>query len=308
MKADLNQISGRVIAKKANYFIVEVDKKHIKKSALNDKNITNSFRVLCTLRRRLIYCGTSCYVGDRVFLESIDWQFKRAVIGDLAKRRNLFSRPQLANITDVFVFFSMKEPDFDFQQASNFLLAAEQSGVNVFLVINKIDLTSIEELRLKTQRLVDWGYEVYLVSVKTGLGIQKLLAQLSLSKVAVFSGPSGVGKSSLLKSILPNEIITIGELSGKLQRGRHTTRHVQLYKYLGDTLVADTPGFNKPDLAVDALDLQYLFPEIRSQLKESSCKFRDCLHCNEPGCIVEKTWERYKYYRKLVNELTSFRS
>jgi len=116
-------------------------------------------------------------------------------------------------------------------------------------------------------------------------------------------GPSGVGKSSLINYLIPGKSIPVGDLSKKLKRGKHTTRHVELFSLGQESFIADTPGFNKPDFDIKPHSLGRLFPEIRSQLKNKKCKFRNCLHLDEPGCIISRNWERYDTYRNFVKEM-----
>ena len=135
------------------------------------------------------------------------------------------------------------------------------------------------------------------------MGLDELRAQLSTVPISVLCGPSGVGKSSLLNGLLPGLALRVGAVSGRLQRGRHTTRHVELHAFSPGCRVADTPGFNRPDLPNDVSNLEVLFPELRVQLEHHPCRFRDCLHRDEPGCGVTRDWERYPMYRKAVEEL-----
>ena len=148
-----------------------------------------------------------------------------------------------------------------------------------------------------------WGYEPILVSTHSGLGLEQLRAQLANIPISVLCGPSGVGKSALLNGLLPGLALRVGALSGRLQRGRHTTRHVELHEFAHGSRVADTPGFNRPELPDDVSNLEVLFPELRAQLAQHPCRFRDCLHRDEPGCGVTRDWERYPMYRRAVEEL-----
>ncbi len=302
MFGDLNNFQGIVLAIKANYYIVQIEGLGILPLEASLKN-HNELKILCTLRRSLAHRGSFVNVGDYVCIESIDWNLHRGVIFKLNPRRNLLFRPPVANVTHVFVVLSIHSPGFDLEQASRFLLTAEQSYLNVSVIINKSDLALSKELDAHLNRMQSWGYKSLAVSVKNGQGLDILMEQIRRTRLAVLCGPSGVGKSSLLNYLLPNESIHIGDLSGKLKRGKHTTRHVQLYPVGVDRFVADTPGFNRPDIKIKPKDLHYLFPEIRSQLQTATCKFRDCLHRDEPGCTVDKNWERYTQYRQLLNQM-----
>ena len=302
MLDECEKFKGIVVAIKANYLIVEIDSSWLKVSQLKNKR-EHSFRLLCTLRKKLLHQGFAVHVGDDVFVESINWSLGHGVISKLEPRKSCLTRPQIANATEFIVVLSLKDPVFDYNQASRFLLTAEQSGLKVSLILTKLDLISSNEVSEKIQYLTAWGYKPTAVSIKNGKGIDAFLQQIRLSKLAVLCGPSGTGKSSLLNHIMCQELITIGSLSTKLKRGKNTTRHVQLYSLAENTLVADTPGFNRPEIKIEPVKLQTLFPEIRSQIKDCRCKFRDCLHRDEPGCVVDKSWQRYSEYRKLLDEM-----
>ena len=146
-------------------------------------------------------------------------------------------------------------------------------------------------------RLRGWGYDPLALSSATGAGIDALRQRLAAAQLSVLCGPSGVGKSSLLNQLRPDLQLRTAAVSGRLQRGRHTTRHVELFPLGPSARVADTPGFNRPDLPEDPQELGVLFPELRQQLDPWPCRFRDCLHRGEPGCGVSTDWERYALYK-----------
>ncbi|NJL45646.1 MAG: ribosome small subunit-dependent GTPase A [Leptolyngbyaceae cyanobacterium SM2_3_12] len=130
---------------------------------------------------------------------------------------------------------------------------------------------------------------------------KKLIIPMSKYKVA-FIGRSNVGKSSLINQLIPQAELRTGAVSGKLGRGRHTTRHVELFELPQGGFLADTPGFNQPELALTPFELARSFPEIHQRLAQGSCQFNDCLHRDEPGCIVGSDWDRYELYRILLGE------
>ncbi len=298
-------LEGIVVAIKANYILVNIHGQQVEKSSQfihQDKEVK---LLLCTRRNRLVHHGITINVGDKVSLESVDWINRKAVVSDVLPRETLLLRPPVANVTDVIILLSVVEPEFNFDQANRFLLTAEQSTLNVSLVLTKRDLIKSIELKNQLDRLQNWGYQPHSVSIKNGYGIPAFLEHLRSCKIAVFCGPSGVGKSSLLNYLLPNNSLAVGELSGRLKRGRHTTRHVELFSLGNGTLVADSPGFNRPELNIKPSGLATLFPEMRNQIKGNSCKFRNCLHRDEPGCVVSKDWERYLYYRQCLDEIIS---
>ena len=282
-----------VVALQANYLEVELDEVQ----ELTPK------RLLCTRRTRLNHRGEAVFVGDRVWVEAIDVSNARAVVADVEPRQSFLKRPPVANASTIVVALAVDQPAFDPDQASRFLLTAERTSLAVHLVLTKTDLMEPEALERLCKRLEAWGYPPLLVSSMSGLGLSPLRHSLANSSLSVLCGPSGVGKSSLLNALVPGLDLRVGAVSGRLQRGRHTTRHVELHRLKGDARVADTPGFNRPELPDDPRNLEILFPELRSQLDQHPCRFRDCLHRDEPGCGVRRDWERYPIYRRAVEEL-----
>jgi len=283
---------GIVVALQANYLEVVLDQAPGGCPA----------RLLCTRRTRLIHRGAAVHVGDRVRLEAIDPLQARAVVADVEPRRSWLSRPPVANVSLVAVALAVEQPGFDPDQASRFLLTAERTGLEVLVLLTKTDLISTEEQSRIKSRLQGWGYEPLLLSSCSGEGITALRDRLASSSLSVLCGPSGVGKSSLLNQLMPHLSLRTAAVSGKLQRGRHTTRHVELFPLGVSARVADTPGFNRPDLPDDPRELAMLFPELRDQLSPWPCRFRDCLHRGEPGCGVSTDWERYGLYQAALDE------
>ena len=289
------QLSGRVVALLANFCWVELD--HPGPNGLR--------RLLCTRRTRLGKSGQQICSGDRVRLEGVDWPAGRAAVAALEPRCNALQRPPVANVTRVVVVVALADPQPDPQQLSRFLLTAEASGQPVDLVFSKADLAEPEAVERWCRRCRAWGYSPIAVSSHTGQGLEDLRQRLSGPGLAVLCGPSGVGKSSLLNGLRPDLDLRVGAVSGRLRRGRHTTRHVELFALAPGALVADTPGFNRPELPADPAALAPLFPEVRRRLAAASCRFSNCLHQGDPGCAVGSDWDRHPLYLQALAEITA---
>jgi ribosome biogenesis GTPase len=288
---------GLVVALQANYGWVQ----------LEQPGPRGRTRLLCTRRTRLAKSGQTICVGDRVQLEGIDWASGRAAIARVEPRSGLLLRPAVANVSRVLVVMALAEPEPDPLQLTRFLVTAEATGRPVQLIFSKADLLSAEAVRAWCARVQGWGYEPLPVSVRSGLGLASLRRRLASSGIAVLCGPSGVGKSSLLNRLDPSLDLRVGAVSGRLQRGRHTTRHVELFPVAPGALVADTPGFNRPELPVDPAALAALFPELRQRLAGASCRFSDCLHRGEPGCAAAGPWDRQSHYHHCLDEIQAQR-
>jgi ribosome biogenesis GTPase len=257
--------------------------------------------LLCTRRARLKKIGQKVMVGDQVLLEDIDWQDCRGAIAKVLPRRTELQRPPVANADQILLMFALEEPSLDPWQLSRFLIKAESTGLDLCLCLNKVDLLSSKQQEQWQQRLNQWGYEPVLISVVTQQGLSQLLRHLN-DKITILAGPSGVGKSSLINQLIPQVNQRVNEVSGKLQKGRHTTRHVELFELSERGLLADTPGFNQPELDCHPQELALYFPEAKAQLAHGFCQFNDCLHRDEPNCLVRGDWERYEYYLKFLDE------
>ena len=258
--------------------------------------------LLCTRRTRLKKIGQRVIVGDRVLIEEPDWADGRGAIAEVLPRETQLDRPPVANAEQILLVFALADPPLEPYQLTRFLVKAESTGLEVCLGLNKSDLVSDEELDEWRSRLKDWGYDPVFISVQTGQGLEKLSHQLK-GKITILAGPSGVGKSSLINQLIPSVKQRVAEVSGKLSRGRHTTRHVELFELPAGGLLADTPGFNQPDLDCSPQELPWYFPEARQHLATGSCQFSDCSHRDEPNCVVRGDWERYEYYLDLLEEV-----
>lgn len=296
-----DRLLGTVLAVQANYYQVQLDIS----SPANLTTIPPVSSLLCTRRTRLKKIGQQVMVGDRVIIQEPDWAGQRGAISEVLPRHSELDRPPVANANQILLVFALTEPPLEIYQLTRFLIKAESTGLNICLALNKSDLISPTEQQEWQQRLQKWGYKPLFISVINNIGLEELNNKLK-DKITVVSGPSGVGKSSLINYLIPNINLRVAAVSGKLQRGRHTTRHVELFQLPTGGLLADTPGFNQPYLDCQPSELCQYFPEIKQKLIENNCQFTDCLHRDEPNCIVGQDWERYDIYLDLLEEAIAF--
>jgi len=294
-------LKGIVVALKANFLIVEIDHKNFKDHSFDE--FYGKIRLLCIRRSKLNYQGLFIDVGDIVCVESIDYKNKRAVVSDVEPRQSFLKRPAVANVTLVAICISADEPLFDMEQTSRFLLTAECANIEPLIILTKIDLITKNDLILYINKFKSWGYDCIPVSIHNSQGIDLLIERFRKTKLTVLAGPSGVGKTSLINHLIPSVSLPTSSVSKKLKRGIHTTRNVELFSIGNQSLLADTPGFNRPEIISDISNFSALFPEIRAQLSHSQCKFRNCLHRDEPGCVIDKNFERYSFYRENLDEM-----
>ena len=258
--------------------------------------------VQCRARGRFRKEGITPLVGDRVVIE--DAGDGTGTVGEILPRKNAFSRPAVANVDYLVMVVSAAIPVTDPFLIDRVTVQCEKDGCGVLLAVNKCDLDPGDKLR---EIYVSSGYSVYPVSALTGEGVDAL-RQAMRGKACCFTGNSGVGKSSLINALAPGLDIPTAEVSRKLGRGKHTTRHVELFDLGGGTLICDTPGFaSYGDEAGTLLlpeELPDLFPEFRPYL--GRCRYSHCTHLCEDGCRIlqavsdgEIARERQESYCKL---------
>lgn len=250
---------------------------------------TESGTVECRARGRFRLDGSSPLVGDRVEI-SLDANGKGRV-DKLLPRKNFFIRPAVANIDLLIAVASEVNPVTDPFLIDRVTAFAEHLGCEVLICINKSDAARVSRLR---DIYATSGYRVIETSAVTGEGVEELRGCIA-GKVCAFSGNSGVGKSSLLNALEPGLGLETGVVSEKLGRGRHTTRHVEIFP-AGGAFVADTPGFASFDMEqlppIPKEELQFCFPEFGPYI--GKCRFDDCAHLKEPGCAVREAMDEGK--------------
>ena len=265
--------------------------------------------VTCRGRGSLRRSGDSPLTGDIVEITS---EKGKGMVEKILPRKNSFVRPAVANIDALVVFAANVNPVTEPFLIDRVAAIAGDRDVPVYLCINKCDLDPAVDL-VKIYR--NAGFTVIAASAETGEGVEQL-RDLIRGKLTAFTGNSGVGKSSMLNRLCPELQLPTGEVSEKLGRGRHTTRHVELYCLEQDTYVADTPGFSSFD--TDQMEiilkenLQYAFPDFGKYL--GCCQFHDCTHRKEPGCAVRKAVEdglveptRYDSYLRLYEKASQIK-
>lgn len=283
----LHKRSGRIIKSLSGFYDVQTE----------DRVIT--CRARGHLRR-----GQNPLVGDLV---EISEEKGRGMLEQILPRKNCFVRPAVANLDLLVIFAANVNPITEPFLIDRVAAIAGDQGVEVCICINKCDMDPADDL---AKIYVDAGYTVIQTSAETGLGVEALRQQLA-GKFAAFTGNSGVGKSSILNALDSQLQLQTGEVSEKLGRGRHTTRHVQIHKIGDESFIADTPGFSSFDTdqmeVILKENLQYAFPEFGSFL--GKCQFRDCTHRKEPGCAVTAALaegkiarSRYESYLKLYEK------
>lgn len=246
--------------------------------------------VECKARGRFRHDGFSPLVGDRVEV-TMDAQ-GRGRIDSVLERRNSFIRPAVANVDQIVMFAAAVNPVTDPFLIDRVVAIAENAGCEAVICLNKCDLDTAERL-YEIYRTV--GCRVIRTSAETGLGMGELRDAIR-GKTSAFTGNSGVGKSSILNRLMPELQLQTGAVSEKLGRGKHTTRHVELYALGDETYVADTPGFASFEVdmvePISCENLQFAFREFRPYIGQ--CRFSDCAHLREPGCAVLEALEQGK--------------
>ena len=276
-------------------------------------NVSNTYKIETTEKIYVAYArgkfknrDIKLLVGDRVEIEVTDEEKNEAIIEEILPRNNEIKRPKIANIDQIIFIISTKNPKPDLLMLDKQLAYAEKIHVEPIIVVNKCDLKeiykSIKELYSKV------GYKVIVTSAKQNIGIDEL-KQVLRNKISVFSGNSGVGKSSIINALFDKEKTQEGEISKKNKKGKNTTTDTKLYKLEKDTYIADTPGFSSFEISeIESTELDKCFREFVPEIEK--CEFVGCTHIKEENCGVKKAMqdgrvstERYERYCSMYYEL-----
>lgn len=247
-------------------------------------------------------------VGDKVLIRITEEDEDMGYIEEIKERTSEIKRPPVANAQQLVIIFSVKNPEPSFILLDKLLIAAKSNNLNPVICINKSDLANEEEKENILNIFKNTGYKIIFTSKYDEDSLQNLKDILK-DRLNVFSGPSGVGKSSLMNAIEPGFYLETGEISDKLKRGRHTTRHAEIFKLGFGGYAVDTPGFSSFELeGIDEYSLKSYYPEIVKY--DDGCKFLDCLHYKEPGCMIKEAVNsdligrvRYNNYIKLLEQI-----
>lgn len=276
-------------------------------------NVSNTYKIETTEKIYVAYArgkfknrDIKPLVGDRVEIEVTDEEKNEAIIEEILPRNNEIKRPKIANIDQIVFIISTKNPKPDLLMLDKQLAYAEKIHVEPVIVVNKCELKeiykSIKELYSKV------GYKVIVTSAKQNIGIDEL-KQVLQNKISVFSGNSGVGKSSIINALFDKEKTQEGEISKKNKKGKNTTTDTKLYKLEKDTYIADTPGFSSFEISeIESTELDKCFREFVPEIEK--CEFVGCTHIKEENCGVKKAMqegrvstERYERYCNMYDEL-----
>ena len=279
------------------------------------ENISNIYKVKCgenvyttTARGKFKKDEISPVVGDFVELAEINEEKKEAVIDEIFPRKNYVKRPKVSNITQLVFVLSSKHPKPDLLMLDKQLAFAEFLNIKSIIVLNKIDLDEKTEFKTIKKIYQNVGYKVIETQANEGNGVKELV-ELMKNNINVFSGNSGVGKSTLINSIFNQNVTLEGEISQKNKRGKNTTTSIKLYEIDKDTYIADTPGFSTFEISeIESNQLENYFKEFKQYIP--NCEFVGCTHIKEENCGIKQAVEegkinidRYNRFVKIYSEL-----
>jgi len=266
----------------------------------------------CKAKGVFRYQSIKPLVGDDVEINTDDQPEGFGTIVKVLPRKNELIRPAVANVDQAMVIFAAAEPEPNLNLLDRFLIMIQRQKLEAIVCFNKIDRVTQEEILFLRKAYEKSGHKLLFMSMKTGEGTDRL-KELLKGKTTVFAGPSGVGKSTLINRLAPAANMQTGDISRKIKRGRHTTRHSELIFVEEDTYVVDTPGFSS--LYIDDVDKEELKDYyIEFDEYKEDCRFIGCSHRSEPGCAVKQALAdnkiskvRYDNYITLYEELNSIK-
>ncbi|MFH0766661.1 MAG: ribosome small subunit-dependent GTPase A [Bacillota bacterium] len=247
-------------------------------------------------------------VGDYVYYDDLE---DKVMIIEILPRKNDLDRPDVCNVDQVLLVFSAINPDFSFHLLDKFLIILTQERLTPIIVISKIDLVDenlLNDIKEDMKYYEKIGYEIYYVNSKQRIGID-VLAHIFTDKITVLAGQTGVGKSTLLNALMPGLDLKTQEISKALGRGKHTTRHTELYLY-NNGFIVDTPGFSKIEFLIFHVDeVKTFYPDFIEL--SHNCRFTsNCMHLNEPDCAIKTAVQkgeilasRYENYVQFCDEI-----
>lgn len=247
-------------------------------------------------------------VGDNVNIDIIDEDNKKGNIVSILPRLNEIIRPAVSNVDQAMIVFAMAEPEPNLGLLDRFLVMMHRENIPVIICFNKEDISRVKDMEKLSDIYKDCGCQTLFISVKKQIGLEAV-KQVLASKTTVLAGPSGVGKSSLMNYLYPEAHMETGTVSEKIKRGRHTTRHSEIF-YIGDnSYLVDTPGFTSLYIQnMEKEELKSYFSEFEPY--EGGCRFNGCSHIHEPDCSIKRALEggrisrnRYESYVQLYEEL-----
>lgn len=247
-------------------------------------------------------------VGDDVVMDVLDESEMLGNISEILPRRSTLIRPAVANVDQAMIIFAIVKPNPNFNLLDRFLIRMERQNLPTVICFNKQDIASAQEKEALRQSYETCGYHVLFISALENEGLEQVRDLLS-GKTTTVAGPSGVGKSSLINKLAPKANMETGEISAKIERGKHTTRHSEIIALGEETYIVDTPGFTSLDISeITKEELGQYYPEFVQY--EPYCKFSGCAHISEPSCGVKQavaagkiSMVRYENYKILYEEL-----
>lgn len=247
-------------------------------------------------------------VGDDVVMEVLDEKEQLGNIREILPRRRALLRPAVANVDQALIIFAIVKPDPNFNLLDRFLIRMERQNLPTIICFNKQDIALPEEKDALRRSYETCGYQVLFISALENEGVEQI-RELLAGRTTTVAGPSGVGKSSLINRLAPRANMETGEISAKIGRGKHTTRHSEIIALGDETYIVDTPGFTSLDISeITKEELGQYYPEFMRY--EPYCKFSGCAHISEPACGVKDavakgkiSGVRYENYKILYQEL-----